>query len=163
MGSTGTTAISQAVAVGSTTIKLADVSWLSSGMPLTIAEGSKSETKQIVSVSVGRRLSENRRLAAGSVTVDSPLQNSFAAGATVTVQAASATQAPVEAGGSGSGAYTPWGTGASRLFSTDSKKSQAQGTAGTLMPALMMFGVIGFFLLLAGVGAAIRMKNKKRS
>merc|ERR1719401_1814365 len=44
-----------------------------------------------------------------------------------------------------------------------SMTSKLQGNAGMFMPALMMFGVLGCCCLAAGVGAALRLKAKKRS
>lgn len=95
---TVTTATSHAVDAGETTIRLADVSGLEAGMSLTISNGSISETRIIVNISVSRRLSNLRRLAAGSVIVDSPLEFSFAAGAIVTARPQAPPPTPVPTG-----------------------------------------------------------------
>jgi len=44
-----------------------------------------------------------------------------------------------------------------------SKVAKVQTNGGMLMPALMMFGVLGFCCLAAGIGATFRMKSNKRS
>jgi len=71
-------------AADATTVHLSDVSGLAPAMSLTISDDSNSETKTIVNVTTSRRLStSSRRLAAGSVTIESPLQHSYAAGASI--------------------------------------------------------------------------------
>ena len=79
-----TTSSVQPVPAGATTIQVADVSGLSAGMPLTISCGGNTETKTIAAVAPARRLSSGRRLAAGSVTVDSAFAHAYPAGATIT-------------------------------------------------------------------------------
>jgi len=44
-----------------------------------------------------------------------------------------------------------------------SKVAKAQTNGNMLMPALMMFGVLGCCCLAAGVGATLRTKSHKRS
>jgi len=110
---TVTTELSSPVSAGSTSIPVADVTGLSPGMQLTISDGNDTDTSNIVSVSAAifdgnstdgvenfsvngtRRLSsESRRLLPGSVTVDTPLQHSYAAGASVTATVPQAAEAP---------------------------------------------------------------------
>lgn len=84
-----TTAAAESVVAGVIMIQLSDVSGLSPGMSLTISDGANSETKTIVAVALAQELSSSsRRLAAGSVTVDSPMQYSYAAGSMVTAMPA---------------------------------------------------------------------------
>lgn len=79
-----TTSTCGPVSAGATTISLCDVSGLSTGMSLTLSNDANSETKAIMSIY--RRLSDDRRplAVAGSIIVDTPLEFSYAAGATVT-------------------------------------------------------------------------------
>jgi len=69
---------------GVTELTVADVTGLSAGMDIEIADGTNSETHKIVKVTAERRLFGNlRRLAPGVVTIDEPLQFSYPAGSTV--------------------------------------------------------------------------------
>lgn len=85
-----TTQLSSPAAAGSTAVSVAACENLARGMQFSISQGTYSETKTIVSVSCnagGRLLSTgSRRLRAGSVTLDSALQHSYAAGATISAQ-----------------------------------------------------------------------------
>lgn len=84
------TALAAEAIAGSATVQLADVSSMAPGMMLTISDTQHIETKRIVFVA--RRLSgHSRRLKAGSVTLDSALRYSYAAGASVKAIAAKAT------------------------------------------------------------------------
>mmetsp|Transcript_108998 Transcript_108998/g.170382 ORF Transcript_108998/g.170382 Transcript_108998/m.170382 type:complete len:344 (+) Transcript_108998:50-1081(+) len=79
------TETTEAVAAGATNLTLADTSGMAAGGVLTITGGGNTETKTITSVtSDSRRLIESsRRLASGTVALDSPLQHAFPAGSSV--------------------------------------------------------------------------------
>merc|ERR1712107_207310 len=74
------TALTEAVNAGDKVIRVEDVEGFAAGMSLTITGNAKTETKTIVAVIEGA----GRRLAAGSVTLDTALENSYAAAALVT-------------------------------------------------------------------------------
>jgi len=72
------------VNAGATELPIADTTGLFEGMLLKISDGTSSEEKTIIRIFNNRRLSSSgRRLAAGTVTLDSPLWFSYAAGASV--------------------------------------------------------------------------------
>lgn len=85
------TQLSMGASAGDTTLYLADVTGITVGWSLTLEhpDGYYSETVEVTGVSVGsRRLSEDgRRLAAGSVTINPPLANSYPAGTGVAASA----------------------------------------------------------------------------
>lgn len=87
------TETTEAVAAGATNLTLADTSGMAAGGVLTITGGGNTETKTITSVtSDSRRLIESsRRLASGTVALDSPLQHAFPAGSSVQATLASTT------------------------------------------------------------------------
>mmetsp|Transcript_81261 Transcript_81261/g.148363 ORF Transcript_81261/g.148363 Transcript_81261/m.148363 type:complete len:768 (+) Transcript_81261:82-2385(+) len=78
------TELSGDATAGETSLTLLDVHGLSSGMPVTIADVNNSETHNIVQVNVIVSSNGSRRLHAGIITIDSPLQFSYDAGATIT-------------------------------------------------------------------------------
>lgn len=74
-----------AINVGDTIISVLDTTKFAVGMHLTVSDYSKRETRSIVSMTTRRLASDDRRLASGRVTIDSPVANSYAQGATITV------------------------------------------------------------------------------
>lgn len=89
-----TTSTSANHSAGETVVSLADVSLIEPGHYCEFSDGTNSEEHEVDSVQRSRRL-EGRRLAAGTVTLKTALQNSYASGATVKVKkAAQAVPAP---------------------------------------------------------------------
>lgn len=82
---TVTTALSSPVAAGATSFTLLNVDGVRAGMRVVISDRANSEVKDVIEVTRNRRLSgKSRRLAPGTITIDSPLQFSYATGAAVT-------------------------------------------------------------------------------
>lgn len=77
-----TKAVAAQTSAGITWMKLGDVTGVKPGMTITLGPGlRREETKTIVAVSGDRRLVDNgRRLAAGTITLDSPLKFGHSAG-----------------------------------------------------------------------------------
>mmetsp|Transcript_162207 Transcript_162207/g.311454 ORF Transcript_162207/g.311454 Transcript_162207/m.311454 type:complete len:992 (-) Transcript_162207:129-3104(-) len=79
-----TTMLASAAKAGDSEIVVADTTGLAIGMQIEISDGISSERKRIVSISNNRRLSGGaRRLAAGTLMLNSPLSSSYASIATV--------------------------------------------------------------------------------
>jgi len=78
------TQLSVPVSSGSTTMPVADIRGFSAGMPITISDGSNSETRTTVGVTSQQpQNAESCLPAEGVLTIDTPLEQPHAAGTTV--------------------------------------------------------------------------------
>lgn len=86
-GASFTTGLTAQATAGQTQLAVQDVSQFNIGDTITLSDGTNTETNTIIGISVGRRMEGTRRLAtAGTLTLATPLVNTYAVGATTITQ-----------------------------------------------------------------------------